>query len=124
MTTTTPDAILRHYSATMTTGPGGERVSAQAITRDAARACVSALTAAGIEASWTPDDDDRSMSWVYVGGAIEPAITADTITDRQRARAECARVIARSRRPEDSTPDSLTIPPALRSCSAGVRLSA
>jgi hypothetical protein len=74
-----PDAILRHYGVTMTTGPEGESVSAQALTRDAARACVAALTAAGIEASEAPDCDDRSMSWIYI---TEP-ITADTITDRQ-----------------------------------------
>jgi hypothetical protein len=78
--TPAPDAILRHYNVTMTTGPEGESVSVQAITRDAARACVSALTAAGIEASEAPDCDDRSMSWVYI---TEPTITADTITDRQ-----------------------------------------
>jgi hypothetical protein len=77
------DAILRHYGVTMTTGSEGESVSEQALTREAARACVAALTAAGIEASEAPDHDDRSMSWVYVGGAIEPDITADTITDRQ-----------------------------------------
>jgi hypothetical protein len=75
------DAILRHYGVTMTTGPEGESVSAQALTRDAARACVAALTAAGVEASEAPDRDDRSMSWIYI---TEPDITtADTITDRQ-----------------------------------------
>jgi hypothetical protein len=81
--TPAPDAILRHYGATMTTGSEGESVSEQALTREAARACVAALTAAGIEASEAPDHEDRSMSWIYVGGAIEPDITADTITDRQ-----------------------------------------
>lgn len=151
--TPAPDAILRHYGVTMTTGTEGESVSEQALTREAARACVAALTAAGVEASETPDHEDRSMAWIYI---TEPTITADTITDLQiwalrdeaaaagdeaqviicdialasgladmidpgehraaleaigiipehidadlRARAECARVIAQGRPPED-----------------------
>lgn len=39
----------------------------RAIPRADARALVQELAAAGVEASDAPDNDDRSLSWVYVG---------------------------------------------------------
>lgn len=38
----------------------------EALTTARARELVSRLEARGVEASWAPDNDDRTLAWVYV----------------------------------------------------------
>lgn len=64
---TTANTIVAKYGTRLTMHPSdGSTVTADALPKDQARALVSELEAAGHEASDAPDNDDDSVSWVYV----------------------------------------------------------
>jgi len=71
----TEASILRHHGITATfEGEGDDRALNEPVPRDVARAAVDDLEAAGYEASWAPDNDDRSMAWIYVRTREQQAV--------------------------------------------------
>lgn len=71
-TTLTGFALAAHLAAKYDAGfqsDGGDGdgfVSVESLRPSEARSLEAELIAAGFEASWTPDADDKSQAWVYV----------------------------------------------------------
>jgi hypothetical protein len=62
---TTDEGGVRYVAAAVEYARDGSSVHAHPI--EVARTEVSRLQRSGVEASWAPDHDDRSLAWIYRG---------------------------------------------------------